>query len=279
MGQSNGTGKTEVLLVPLRPLRFAAINRARLMVIVCILTVLKINTILGILTYRTGKTEFKANGLTEHFLHQITFSIIVIISISTVINLEDPGSFLLVQPWLTIGEGPATGIGTGTTHGVSDTYRVTNSTEVGITDTNHTDNSICCTIASTYTKGTGILFRYINLQHTGIWLHTWNRLYIYGLKVIQICKAIVAAYHILPVKRLTHLGTKLTDNNLLLGLLKALYLVALQNTFIDLNGNLAMIIYTHIMNLGHNIAIIHINLLDVGQILLKGHTVKTITRL
>ena len=246
------------------------------MLLIFIILVAEGNGVGGIFTLRSGEAQLKAYVFTHEFLNEISVFIILIVLKGTIVNLEDAGSFLAIQPRTTIGENISLGTGISTALGQGNINGITSTPEVSITQANHTYKAIRAAITSTYTEDTSILLGNINLQNAGIWLYTSNRLYIYRLKEVQISQALIAADYIVFVQRLAYLWTQLPQNNLFLSFFQALDFEALQNTFIYLDNQLAVVANFHITDFGHNIAVLDILLLECTNILLQGKTIQTI---
>ena len=158
-------------------------------------------------------------------------------------------------------------------------YRITYSTEVSITKTQHTNDTVGGAVSGTDTECTSVFLCNSNFKNYSVWLNTRSWTHIYSLKVSQVVDTLIASGNFLLVQRLTNLGTHFTKNNLLLGFLVALYLVALQEALVDGNSKIATLIYMKVANLCENISILSILLFNGLNVILKKLAVQNISSL
>ena len=283
MLQCHTAGGAEVILTP------SIIRRCILATVTCItffripfITILAVSQrdIVGrILTYRAPQGDLPASILAHIAFLQVAIGIVIIIFIGTVVDAQRSHCFLLVDIGMAPGEGIALCVRGIAALFISNAHSVTSATEIGITNTYHTQDAIGSAVSSTNTERTRALFLDIQFHDNSIGFHTRIHLDIDILEEAQIIDALHGTAGLLGIEGFADLLAHLAQDDIVLGLGIALDLETFELALVDFQRQVPLFIDIHIRYFGQDITVLAVHLLDGLDILLQVAAVQDLTGL
>ena len=147
-------------------------------------------------------------------------------------------------------------------HLVGDAHGVARTAEVRVADGKHADDAVLARVASADAERARTLLLDIPLDDHGVRIDARYDLRADFLEKAEVIHALPAALRLLRVERLADLLPHLAQDDIVFRLLIALDLEALDGAFVDLDGQVAVLIDVEVGDLRENIAVSAIALLD-----------------
>ena len=241
---------------------------------ILILPILQRDEIRRVLAHRTAQCELTARVLAHERLHMVAVGIVVVVFIGAVVETHRPRRFLLVEPRATIHKRIAACIRIVTAHLVGETDGVAHPAEIRVADAHHADHAVGARVARADAERARALLLDIDLHDDRIWLHTRIHLDVDILEEAEVVDALHTAARLIGVERLAGLLAHLAEDDALLGLLIALDLIALQRPLADADRERPILRDVEIRDLGEDIAVRAVLLLNRLHILLQGAPVE-----
>ena len=204
----------------------------------------------------------------------VAIGIVVVVFVGAVVETHSSRRFLLVEPRAAIHKRIAARIRIVTAHLVAETDGVAHPAEIRIADAHHADHAVGARVARADAERARALLLDIDLHDDRIRLHTRIHLDVDILEEAEVVDALHTAARLIGVERLAGLLAHLAEDDALLGLLVALDLIALQRPLADADRECPILRDVEIRDLGENIAVRAVLLLNRLHILLQGAPVE-----
>ena len=220
----------------------------------------------------------------------VAVGIVVVVFVGAVVKAHRPRRFLFIEPRAAVHKRIAARICIVTAHLVAETDGIAHPAEIRVADAHHADHAVGARVACTDTERARALLLDIDLHDDRIRLHARIHLDVDILEEAEVVDALHTAACLIGVERLAGLLTHLAEDDALLGLLVPLDLIALQRPLADADRERPILRDVEIRDLGEDIAVravlllnrLHVLLQDapVEQLpLLHGHEIHEILRL
>ena len=236
---------------------------------ILILTVAEREEIRRVLAHRTAECELAARVFPHERLLVVAVRIVVIILICAVVETQRARRLMLVQPRTAVHERIAARIRIVAAHLVAEADRVAHAAEIRVADAHHADHAVRARVTGANAERSRPLLLDIDLHNDCIRLNARIHLDVDILEEAEVIDALHAAAGQIRIERLAGLLTHLTEDDAVLRLLVALDLIALELTLADLDRKRPVLCNVEIGDLGEDVAVCTILLLDRLYILLQ----------